>query len=71
MADDFEVAFLDEVKGEVLDHYLAKGWYRMGMYVFTSSVLQTEESTFPVYWLRYVVPQIQLNKSNLALIKKN
>ena len=71
MVDDFDVALLDEVKGEILDYYLVKGWYRMGMYVFTTSVLQTEESAFPVYWLRYAIPQIQLNKSNLALIKKN
>ncbi len=71
MVDDFDVALLDAVKGEILDHYLGKGWYRMGMYIFTTSVVQTEESAFPVYWLRYVVPQIQLNKNNLALIKKN
>ena len=71
MVDDFDVAFPDEIKGEILDHYLAKGWYRMGSYLFTTSGIQIEESTFPIYWLRYAIPQIQLNKSNLALIKKN
>ncbi len=52
MVDDFDVALLDEVKGEILDQYLAKGWYRMGMYIFTTSVVQTEEplgaGLFPV-----------------------
>jgi arginine-tRNA-protein transferase len=71
MVEDFDVELLDTVKGKILDYYLAKGWYRMGMYVFTTSVVQTEEAAFPVYWLRYAIPQIQLNKSNLALIKKN
>ena len=71
MVDEFDVELLDSVKGEILDYYLAKGWYRMGMYVFTTAIVQTEEATFPVYWLRYSTPQIRLNKSNLALLKKN
>ena len=71
MVDEFDVELLDSVKGEILDYYLAKGWYRMGMYVFTTAIVQTEEATFPVYWLRYSTPQILLNKSNLALLKKN
>ena len=71
MVDEFDVELLDSVKGEILDYYLAKGWYRMGMYVFTTAIVQTEEATFPVYWLRYSTPQIRFNKSNLALLKKN
>ena len=71
MVDDFDVELLDSVKGEILDYYLAKGWYRMGMYVFTTSIVQTEEAAFLVYWLRYAIPQIQLNKSNQSLLKKN
>ena len=71
MVDEFDVELLDSVKGKILDYYLAKGWYRMGMYVFTTAIVQTEEATFPVYWLRYSTPQIRLNKSSLALLKKN
>ena len=71
MSEDFDVHFLAEIKGEVLDRYLANGWYRMGLYIFTTHSLQPsgDENSYPVYWLRYDVRKVKLGKSNRVLAK--
>jgi arginine-tRNA-protein transferase len=71
MEEDFKLAYLETVKGPVLDQLLALGWYRMGMYVFTTNGLQpnADGELFPVYWLRYDVNKVLLSKSSLKIIK--
>lgn len=73
MAEDFEIGFINPVKGALLDLFLSKGWYRMGMHIFTTHSLQPQgdDNTYPVYWLRYNVRNVQLSKSSLAIIKLN
>ena len=71
MSEDFDVHFLTEVKDDVLDRYLAKGWYRMGLYIFTTHSLQPtgDDNSYPVFWLRYEVGKVRLSRSSRALIK--
>ena len=44
--------YLDEIKGTVLDDFLAKGWYRMGSYIFTSHYFFRREHMYSSIWLR-------------------
>ena len=73
MRADFDVHFQVDIKGGVLDRYLANGWYRMGMYIFTTHSLQPDgdEDSYPVYWLRYEVDKVRISKSSRAIIKLN
>lgn len=59
------------VKGSLLDEYLAKGWYRMGAYIFTTHVLKphNDDATYPVFWLRYDVARVRLSKTGTSIIK--
>ncbi len=70
MAADLQMEFVIPVKGSLLDEYLAKGWYRMGAYIFTTHVLRPDDNKgYPVYWLRYSVPQVRMAKKSLDIIK--
>jgi leucyl-tRNA---protein transferase len=68
----FEFAWPSIAKGEVLDNYLAKGWFRCG------SLLHTTDNTsidgvgeYPVYWLRYKIEAVVLPRKNVKLIYAN
>ena len=60
------------VKGEILDDYLSRGWFRCGSMMHTVDCVTLDvRKTYPVYWLRYKVDAIQLCKKNLRLIADN
>jgi arginyl-tRNA--protein-N-Asp/Glu arginylyltransferase len=68
----FDFDFPPVVKGEILDSYLAKGWFRIG------SILHTTDSVeigcgeiHPAFWLRYKVNAVRLRKKNTKLILTN
>ena len=62
-----------EVKGDNLDAYLAKGWFRMRDSIFTVSHLVDYEnvSLHQVSWLRFQLDQIVEKKSQKKIRKKN
>lgn len=71
MEEDFKIAYLENVKGSILDQVLAIGWYRMGMYVFTTNALEREkgEPRHPVFWLRYDVNKVRLSASSRKIVR--
>lgn len=71
MNEMFYAIRLPAVKGEILDQFLAKGWYRFGSNIFTTNFLEHEETKFPVHWIRYDVSKIILNRRRKLLCKKN
>ncbi|MDP4283210.1 MAG: GNAT family N-acetyltransferase [Bacteroidota bacterium] len=60
-----------EVKKEVLDQYLADGWYRMGPAIFTTDFLFHHGQLFLVTWLRYHLSIWEPSKSFHKLEKLN
>jgi arginine-tRNA-protein transferase len=68
---DYETESCEEVRGEVLDMYLANGWFRMGAMMHITRTVQTGETVLSVEWLRYDVPKVELSRSNRKLIRKN
>jgi arginine-tRNA-protein transferase len=62
-----------EVKGDNLDAYLAKGWFRMRDSIFTVSHLVDYEnvSLHQVSWLRFQLYQIVEKKSHKKIRRKN
>jgi arginyl-tRNA--protein-N-Asp/Glu arginylyltransferase len=70
MADDTQMEFVVPVKGALLDEYLAKGWYRMGAYIFTTHTLRPDDGkVYPVFWLRYNVANVRMGKRSTDIIK--
>ena len=63
----------ENFKGNVLDHFLSIGWYRMGAGLFTTRSINPfqNEISSPVYWLRYLVDNVKLSKKNRELITRN
>lgn len=57
-----DLHILPRIKGEMLDEYLAMGWYRMGQIIFTTDYLYKEDQWFRVFWLRYRMDLFRLNK---------
>lgn len=56
---------------ESLDFYLAKGWYRMGANIFTTSFLFFNGQPFSAIWLRIDLQQHQFSKSQRKLLRRN
>lgn len=45
--------YAPSIRGQLLDVYLAKGWFRMGQAIFTTHFLRMDQNFFPALWLRY------------------
>jgi len=71
MNEMFYAIKLPAVKGEMLDQFLAKGWYRYGSQIFTTNFLDHEETRYGVHWIRFDVPKIQLTSKQKTLCRKN
>lgn len=71
MNENFIFPRIPSIKGELLDEFLAAGWYRYGAQIFTINSFTERDIEHQVYWLRYNVNKIIINKSSSSLIKKN
>ncbi|NDC41781.1 MAG: arginine-tRNA-protein transferase [Chitinophagia bacterium] len=71
LGDHYE--FPGAIKGELLDKYLAKGWYRTGCIIFTTHYLKpyNTDERYRVYWLRYLTEQLTLDKKAKQIIANN
>lgn len=56
---------------ESLDFYLAKGWYRMGANVFTTSFLFFNGTPYSAIWLRVDLKDFSFSKSQRKLLRRN
>lgn len=66
-----ESLYLDEVKGSVLDSFLAMGWYRMGPTIFTTHYIYYHENLFSTIWLRTPLSDYTYSKSLKKILRKN
>jgi leucyl-tRNA---protein transferase len=55
----YHVECPDELSKQQLDDYLARGWYRMQDFIFTTDLIVKEANLLPVFWLRHVVNRYQ------------
>jgi len=67
----FDFEFPDTIKGDVLDNFLSRGWFRIGSMIYTVDHAVFEKKLYPVYWLRYNVKRINLCRKNIKLISEN
>lgn len=70
MKENIQIHQHPEIKGDLLDAYLANGWYRYGSHIFTIDSFSENDQTYRVHWLRYRVPDVSLDKKIQQLIKK-
>jgi arginine-tRNA-protein transferase len=71
MNEMFYAIRLPAVKGEMLDQFLAKGWYRYGSSVFTTNFIEHNEAKYPVHWIRYDMPNIKFTSKQKELFRRN
>ncbi len=64
-----DLHILSRISGQLLDQYLAKGWYRMGQIIFTTDYLYKEEQWFRVFWLRYRMDLFRFSKKQEKLLR--
>ncbi len=55
---------------EELDHYLARGWYRMGQTIFTTHFLCFDEQFFSAIWIRLPLAGYQFRKSLRKVLRR-
>ncbi len=71
MNDDFLMHRHPLIKGELLDAYLANGWYRYGAHIFTIKTFSEAGREYDVHWLRYNVDKIDLKSEHQKIITAN
>lgn len=62
---------IDSLKGEQLDEYLDKGWFRMGQTIFTTNFLKFNGIQYSVIWLRIDLLNFEPTKTQQKLQKLN
>ena len=67
ITENFQVPMT--LSGEELDEYLARGWYRMGSFLFTTDYLF--DIAHPVTWLRIDLSKVSYGSSQKKMRKKN
>lgn len=65
MIPDFVLPHDKDFKGSTLDSFLALGYYRMQHLLFTTNetMMDTEEKSFPVFWLRTKLAALKENRT--------
>jgi len=61
---------LSSIASTELDQYLEKGWYRMGLSIFTTQYLIFDKKIYSAIWLRLPLFGYSLRKSHRKLINK-
>jgi len=65
------IYFPEYLSPKTLDDLLAKGWYRMGQSIFTTHYLIKGAIPFRVFWLRYDLKKLRINKRGRRIINCN
>jgi leucyl-tRNA---protein transferase len=66
-----EKLYLDHLPPTLLDHYLAKGWYRMGQSMFTCRFLMFQGRLYPAVWIRLPLAQYAFGKRLRKIYGRN
>lgn len=64
-----DLHILPRITGEMLDEYLALGWYRMGQIIFTTDYLYKDEQNIRVFWLRYRMDLSRFSRKQEKLLR--
>ena len=63
--------FPDSISAEELDDYLERGWYRMGLGIFTCHFLFFDDNLFSSIWLRLPLHDLLFRKSLQKILRQN
>lgn len=66
-----ELHYPDSLTAQELDNYLAKGWFRMGLSIFTTNFLRFHDRFYSAIWLRIDLNTFEKSKNQLKLEKLN
>jgi leucyl-tRNA---protein transferase len=71
MLNENYVYYPEQLTGEELDAFLARGWYRMGQSIFTTHFISLADHAYRVYWFRYDLQKLKPGKAVKRLTKLN
>lgn len=66
-----ELIAVAPVTGELLDAFLANGFYRYGQLLFTTNYIEYSNTWHDVFWLRTHLPSVKLSNSAQKISKLN
>ncbi len=66
-----QIAYPDNLLGEELDEYLARGWFRMRQSIFTTNFIHFNQQFYSAIWLRVDLTNFIPDKRFLSLRKLN
>lgn len=66
-----EIHYPEMLAPEKLDEYLARGWFRMGMMIFTCHFLCFENELYSAVWTRLPLEDYKFSKSLRKILKRN
>lgn len=55
----------------LLDDYLSKGWFRIKQTIITVDMLPGKEDLHLLYWIRYVLHDLEFGKRQMKIFRKN
>lgn len=61
----------EQMQPELLDSYLARGWYRMGQTIFTTHFLSFNNRLHSAIWIRSQLNGFRFSKNQRKLMRKN
>src|SRR6186713_209141 len=68
----FAKAYLpDHLSPEALDHFLERGWFRMGQTIFTTNFIHFKDNYYSTLWLRIVLSDLKDETTEAKLFKRN
>lgn len=59
----YQTIYPESMAGELLDRFLAAGWYRIGQSFITTDLITQNEMLVPVFWLRIRLETYQPSRS--------
>ncbi len=66
-----EVHTPQHLTGQELDHYLNRGWFRMGQTIFTTNFAHVKDQMLSTIWLRVPLRDYKRDATHTKLLKRN
>lgn len=67
----YQTLYPESLQGELLDRFLAAGWYRIGQSCITTDLILQEGRPIPVFWLRINLSQYRPSRSARRILSRN
>jgi leucyl-tRNA---protein transferase len=67
----YQTLYPESLRGELLDRFLAAGWYRIGQSCVTTDLILQAGRPIPVFWLRINLARYRPSRSARRILARN